>query len=179
MSDYRIEKCYKEAFPKSRFVGKCYKNSDRVEGMYGFYWEKWHENGWFEPLEKLLTEDFKKVYPDCGSFVGLMKGKDGAPDDYFEYWIGMFLPDGCEVPDGYGYIDLDHEAVGICWIKGQEWNLYCHEDECCNELVKNNMAVALETDGGCYMFERYQCPRFTTPDENGEVILDLGFFVEK
>ena len=179
MSDYRIEKCYKEAFPSCRFVGKRYKNSDRVDGMYGFYWGKWHENGWFEPLEKLITEQFKEVYPDCEAYIGLMKNKCGESDDYFEYWIGMFLPADCVVPEGYEYIDIDHEAAGICWIKGREENVYCHEGECYDEIVNNGMTIPSEADGGCYMFERYQCPRCTTPDENGEIILDLGFFVEK
>ena len=27
-------------------------------------------------------------------------------------------------------------------------------------------------------FERYVCPRFTTPDEKGNVILDIGFFIK-
>jgi hypothetical protein len=27
-------------------------------------------------------------------------------------------------------------------------------------------------------FERYNCPRFTEPDENGDVILDYGILLE-
>ena len=30
----------------------------------------------------------------------------------------------------------------------------------------------------CY-FERYACPRFTTPDENGNIILDICFYLEQ
>ena len=175
---WKIVKCYREEFPKCRFVGKRYKNSDRVDGMYGFYWGEWHANGWFDELEKLLTDEFKKSCPDCEAYVGLMKNKYGESDDYFEYWIGMFLPEGCDVPDGYSYIDLTHNAAGICWIKGNEDAVFCHECDCYDELVRNGMTIPSEADGGCYMFERYTCPRFTDPDENGEVILDLGFFVE-
>lgn len=175
--DYRIVKCYKEKFPKCRFVGKCYKNSDRVDGMYGYYWEKWHAENAFEPLERLLTNEFRAEFPECEGYVGLMKNRDGAGEDYFEYWIGMFLPEGCEVPDGYDYIDIAHEYAGICWIKGNENEVFCHEGECYNKLVESGMTVPSESDGGCYMFERYNCPRFTVPDKNNEVILDLGFFV--
>ena len=28
-----------------------------------------------------------------------------------------------------------------------------------------------------WCFERYQCPRFTAPDENGNVILDYGISI--
>lgn len=176
---WRIAKCYKEPLPKSRFVGKLYKNKDRVEGMFSACWEMWHANGWFDELEKLLTDDFKKAYPEAEAYVGLEKNKYGEGDDYFEYWIGMFLPAGSAVPEGYGYIDFEHEAAGICWVQGPEWEVFCHEGDCYNELVKSGMSIPSEADGGCYIFERYVCPRFTAPDENGEVILDLGFFVEK
>jgi len=29
-----------------------------------------------------------------------------------------------------------------------------------------------------WCFERYQCPRFTSPDENGNVILDYGISIK-
>ncbi len=34
-------------------------------------------------------------------------------------------------------------------------------------------------DGAFWFFERYQCPRFTTPDEKGNVILDMCYFVKE
>lgn len=177
MQEWKIAKCYKQDFPKTRFVGKKYKNSDRVDGMFSAMWEQWHENGWFEPLESLMTAGYMSANPDGDAYVGLMKNKYNAPDDYFEYWIGMFLSVDCEVPEGYEYIDISHSYAGICWIKGYEWDVFCHEGDCYNKLVANGMTIPSEEDGGCYMFERYGCPRFTCPDENDEVILDLGFFV--
>ena len=38
-------------------------------------------------------------------------------------------------------------------------------------------AIADE-QGAWWFFERYACPRFTTPDENGAVILDIGHYVK-
>lgn len=177
MGNHRIIKTYKEDFPVCRFVGKMYRNCDRVDGAFGYQWGQWHENEWFKPLEERLTEDFKAKYPETEMFIGLMRDKFGGSDD-FEYWIGMFLPADCDVPEGYDSIEVNHRAAGICWIKGQEWDLYCHEGECYAELEKSGFAVARESDGRCMLFERYNCPRFTAPDENGEVILDLGFFAE-
>ncbi|MNC80376.1 hypothetical protein D3C75_1331520 [compost metagenome] len=53
-----------------------------------------------------------------------------------------------------------------------------HEGECYHKLVDNGIDVISEADGGFYFFERYACPRFTTPDEKGEIILDIGFFAK-
>ena len=30
-----------------------------------------------------------------------------------------------------------------------------------------------------WCFERYNCPRFTSPDNNGNIILDYGISIEK
>lgn len=79
---YGIVNCYKETLPKTRFVGICYNHKDRVNGMFGYLWEKWFKENRFEALEKLVTNEF------------------------------------------------------------------------------------------------YGCPRFTTPDEKGEVVLDIGYFVK-
>lgn len=177
--EYKIVKCCKEDFPKTRFVGIRYKDSDRVNGMFGYYWGQWFEEGRFDILEKLLTDEFMNVYPDADAYIGLMKYRNGADKDYFEYWIGMFLPNNCEVPEGFEYIDLDYDAVGICWVQGKEENVYCVESECYDRMKEKNMKMKFAKDGGYYFFERYGCPRFTTPDENGEVILDIGYFVEK
>lgn len=128
-------------------------------------------------MVKYVMINIREKYEDSDAYVGLMKNRYGAPEDYFEYWIGMFLPEGCEVPEGYNYIDLTFNAAGICWLKGNEAELFGHEGECYEEITKQAMKVVEIEDGACYFFERYQCPRYTT-DEDGEVILDIGFFVE-
>lgn len=175
---YQITNCYKEAFPKSRFVGIKYKNSDRVNGMYGYYWEEWHKTGKFQVLEQLLTDEFISSYAEARDYIGLMRHKDGADQDYFEYWIGMYLPENTPVPEGYDYIDFSYDSVGICWVQGAEHTVFMHEGECYHKLVDSKIEVKSEADGGLYFFERYHCRRFTTPAENGEIILDIGFFVK-
>ena len=44
-----------------------------------------------------------------------------------------------------------------------------------DEKEKNNERKRKEDD---WCFERYNCPRFTTPDEKGNVILDYGISIE-
>ncbi len=173
-----IERVYREAFPHCRFVGIKYKNSDRVNGNFGEKWGYWHANGLFDMLEALITEEFKAVYPDCGAYIGLEKNRYGAPEDYYEYWIGMFLPEGTAVSDGFDYIDFSYDYAGVCWLKGAESDVFGHEGECWKAITDAGIKIPSIPDGGCYFFERCQCPRFTTPDENGNIILDLAFFCE-
>ncbi len=172
---YEIVKCYKQSFPKARFIGIKYFAEDRVNGTFGSQWGQWFETGKFEIIEKLLTKDFKKRYPDAEAYIGLERYKEGEP---YEYWIGMFLPENSVVPDGYAHVDFEFHNVGICWIKGLEDNVYCHEDECYTELIKKGMQVLEDNNGACWFFERYGCPRFTTPEKDGKVILDIGYFVK-
>lgn len=178
MEKWDIVKSYREDFPVCRFVGKKYKNSDRVDGMYGFYWDQWHENNWFQALEELLDDTMKTDYPETEGFIGLMKNRYGEDENYFEYWIGMFLPSNCIVPEGYDYIDLNYTAAGISWVKGKGGEVFCKENECYHKLIEAGMKVRADVDGGCYFFERYNCPRFTVANEDGDVILDIGYFVE-
>jgi hypothetical protein len=48
------------------------------------------------------------VYEDFNTNIGLMRWKEG---DEFEYWIGMFLPEGT-APEGYDYIDWESFTLG-------------------------------------------------------------------
>lgn len=171
-----IVKCYKQQIPATRFIGKKYGDSDRVDGMFGKHWGDWFANGWFDVIEKQLDgQSLKSVYEDGDAYIGLMRCKEGEP---FEYWIGIFMPQGTEVPDGYDSIDFDAAALGVAWIKGPEAELYGHEDECFQRMEQENMHMLPDKAGAWWFFERYGCPRFTTPDENGHVTLDICAFVD-
>ena len=45
-------------------------------------------------------------------------------------------------------------------------------------LEEEGFAWKADKDGVMWCFERYSCPRFTTPDEEGNVILDMCFYVK-
>lgn len=95
-------------------------------------------------------------------------------DGGFEYWIGMFLPQDAPVPEGYEHMDLPEETCALFWIYGSEsgGELYGMSAEalCQAELDRRGW---VRKDAGWH-FERYNCPRFTTPDAQGNVILDYG-----
>lgn len=84
-----------------------------------------------------------------------------------------------EVPDGFECISIPPLEYAVCYLQGDQQNgeLYSTEthDMCLNELRASGMKR--KEDDWC--FERYNCPRFTAPDENGNVILDYAISIEK
>ena len=44
-------------------------------------------------------------------------------------------------------------------------------------MKKQGMEIISDEAGAYWFFERYTCPRFTTPDEDGNVILDICQYV--
>lgn len=171
-----IIKVYKEHLPAMRFIGKRYTNADRgKDGGYGYKWGEWFENGWFEELEKLgAVENIENGY------LGFMRCNGSDFENTFEYWMGLFLPTDTEVPEGYEFIDLEESDAGICWIKGSDsdGSIYNMNDECIAEFQKKNMGnFKSDDENRAYIFERYNCPRFTQKDEQGNVILDYGIYL--
>lgn len=164
-----IIKVYKESFPSLRLIGKRYTNSDRgAEGSFGSLWGEWFGMGYFKELEELGS-----LPENEDAYVGCMRCKDE-----FEYWIGMFFPENTSVPEGFSYVDIPKGDIGTCWVYGREDNgeVYGMEpyNMCLSKLAENGW----KTDEEAWCFERYNCPRFTTPDEKGNVILDYCFYLK-
>lgn len=159
-----IIKTYKEHFPALRLIGKRYLDKDRAEnGSFGHKWGEWFQNGWFEVLEKL-----PQISENEDSYLGAMR----VVGCEFEYWIGMFFLENTPVPEGFEAVDIAPFDVSTCWIYGSEKNGEIYG------LNAHNLCVAASDEQGFirkdndWCFERYNCPRFTTPDEKGNVILD-------
>lgn len=163
-----IIKAFKEHIPSMRFVGKKYKN-------FG-HWGEWFANGWFDQLENVMggTDKILSIWENGGAYVGLERRKHDEP---FEYWIGMFVPPNTTIPDGFLHIDFEEAKLGTCWIYGKEDEV--HDTSGCKKALESNgMEIAIFKDGAIYSFENCLCPRFTTPDEKGNIILDYCFFVK-
>lgn len=166
-----IIKAYQERMPAMRFIGKIYTNKDRVNGTYAAKWGEWHTQGWFQVLEELK----KAPQGEWDSYIGMCRVKDG---EEFQYWIGMFLPENAEVPAGFSYQDFPASELGICWVRGLEKEVYMKDEDCIKRLLADGIPVGPGLDGAWWCMERYQCPRFTTPNENGQIILDYCFFIQ-
>ena len=167
MAEY--SKVYKEHIPALRFAGKRYTNADRQDGGYGHLWGEWFAKGWFAILEELDAA----VGTDNG-YLGFMRCKEEDFDNTFEYWIGMFVAPDAAIPEGFAYIDMPESDLAVAWIQGpDDGGLYAAEDECMPHFEAHGMGKWYQdAKGRGYFFERYNCPRYTTPDEQGNVILD-------
>jgi hypothetical protein len=164
-----IIKVYREKLPELRLIGKRYTDNDRgTDGGYGWKWGEWFEKGYFKTLEGLGS------LPENGdAYLGCMRC-----NGEFEYWIGMFFPKNTPVPEGFMYAAIPAGDVGICWLYGHEntGELYgAGPHNMCMEKFKEQGWEFADTP---WFFERYNCPRFTEPDENGKVILDYGIYLK-
>ena len=157
----QILRVEQESCPATRFIGKRY--ADNVN------WEEWWSNNWFDVLESISGLPIN----DNG-YIGAVHIVDGMP----EYWIGMFFPADTDVPSGFEYVDIEPLNYAVFYLYGREnssefYTMETH-DMCLEELKVHNL-IRKEDD---WCFERYNCPRFTTPDDNGNVILDYAVSLE-
>ena len=156
----------REETPEVRFIGKKYP----AGANYGAAWGQWWGNGWFDPLDRL--EGRAAINQD--SYCAAKRIVNGE----LEYWIGMFFDPSVEAPEGYESVEMEPLHYAVCWLKDREnspelTGLDAHNR--CLEALKQQGMVRKEDD---WCFERYQCPRYTTPDEAGKIILDYGIAIE-
>jgi len=170
-----IIRVYAEDMPASRFIGKKYLDEDRVDGTFGHHWGQWHEHGWFDEITKQTDQDLKEWFAEAEASLGLMRFKDG---ESFEYWIGMFMPTGTTVPEGMSYIDFPAIKLGIGWVRGTMENIFFMCDPVYEKLLVEGFQPVTDEYGAWWSFERYTCPRFTTPDEKSQIILDHGYVLQ-
>jgi len=169
-----IIKAYRQNVEAMRFIGKKYGDNDRVDGMFGAKWGEWFQNGWFGIIEKQISINIREIYEDGDAYIGLMReNEEGA----FEYWIGIFMPENTAVPEGFDYIDFSKGELGVCWIYGKEDEVYGLEGSCGERLEEESKKEGFEVNTD-WCFERYVCPRFTTPDDKGNIILDICFYLK-
>ncbi len=162
-----IKKVYKESMPALRLIGKRYTNSDRdTTGTFAGHWQQWFQQGWFGAL----LEQCKNLPNGSSDYIGAMRMTQG---ENFEYWIGAFFAAEAQVPEGFEAMEFETGDIGVCWLYGNDKSgeLYSRE--------ASDMAMAAMKERGWkfsekgWFFERYCCPRFTVPDDEGNVILDI------
>lgn len=169
-----VVKTYRQSVPAMRFMGKRYGDADRTDGGFGKQWGQWFSSGWFEVLEKGCVA--KAAYEDGDAYIGLMRWKEGEP---FQYWIGMFCPEHAAVPEGYGFVDFEQADLGVAWLYGKDGEVYGQEAKCGASCQNEGYKIIPDGQGAYWFFERYGCPRFTTPDDKGNIILDICHYIEK
>ena len=154
--DFRLENC-----PKARFIGKRYVGSPN--------WGEWWENGWFDILEQL-----PQLPINDNAYLGALRVADGV----LEYWIGMFFEADTPVPDGFDFADTDPMSYAVYFLYGSEQSGELFGLERHNMCLEDLKARGITRFEDNWCIERCNCPRFTTPDEHGNVVLDYLISVE-
>lgn len=138
-------------------------------GRQGTNWGEWWANSWFAPLE-----EHPALRENGDAYIGAVRIVNGAP----QRWIGMFFPENTPVPEGYEAVHIPAGDYAVCYLRDREGSgdFYSMEThEACLAALKERGYIRRRDD---WCFERYNCPRFTTPDEEGMVVLDYGIAVE-
>ena len=166
-----IMKAYKQSVPAMRFIGRKYSDS--------YAWDEWFEKDLFGELERAAGGEkaIPHLYEDGDAYIGMIH--ISKEFQTLEYWIGEFFATGTEVPEGFLSIDYPAQNFGVCWIYGENISdILSQSGRVAGKLAEANMEVIYEDDGSFWCFERYGCPRYTSPDEKGNIILDYCFFVK-
>ena len=82
-------------------------------------------------------------------------------------------------PEG-AYTDRNNRnLLGVCWIYGRDLGeILGFSGQAEGKLIQAGMEIVDEECGLFWCFERYGCPRYTTPDEQGNITLDYCYFVK-
>ena len=149
----------REDSPAARFIGKRYVGAAN--------WGEWWENGWFDILEQL-----PQLAINDNAYIGAVRIVNGVP----ERWIGMFFPENTAVPEGFDHVDIPETAYAVFYLYGKADELFGLEPH--NMCLADLKARGLQRKEDDWCFERCNCPRFTSPDEHGNVILDYAISIE-
>lgn len=95
-----------------------------------------------------------------------------------ERWIGMLFPVNTEVPEGFEYVDIEPLDYAVCYLYDKEGSGDFYSMDTHNMCLEELKAHEFKRKEDDWCFERYNCPRFTTPDEKGNVILDYAISIE-
>ncbi|MGE5530118.1 MAG: GyrI-like domain-containing protein [Patescibacteria group bacterium] len=149
--------------PAMRIIGKTIRPNLMNENPIPAFWDQCFGDGTLTALEGLPESLLDSAY------VGWMSDYN-ADDGTFTYLCGMLMKPGTAAPEGLVFRDVPACTVAIGWIQGPEKETYpVAHDYTQKALEEQGYKVDEEAD---WCMELYACPRFTQPNEAGEVILD-------
>lgn len=128
---------------------------------------------WGQCMQDKTLDTVQAQYKDqlySNDQIGLMYDWQGG-DGLFTYMIGMLLTEKpTTLPEGYETFTLSPIDVAIGWVRGKNGpDLFQPAHKMTEEALAQAGYIA---DDIPWSLELYNCPRFTTPDADGNVILD-------
>ena len=167
-----IIKVYKQKVPAMRFIGKNYGNVSYPN------WDDAWSIDLFGKIEKASGGEDKihALYEDSDAYCGLFYRNIETGE--YNAWLGMFAPPGTEIPEELNFIDFPEQNLGVCWIYGKIPEVYGLIPQCPDIINSAGMEILSDDNGFICHFERDQCPRLTTPDKKGNIILDYCYVLK-
>jgi len=178
LSPSGIKNVCKQELPALRFIGKkCVETSDPPNVLKLL--DNWQLNGWFDAIEKQSDIGYKTFSEDGGAFkkddayinLARKKGDSFQESDLFEYWMGMFMPEGTEIPHGYEAIDFPRMTIGVCSVYGKRNEIVNYETACRNKLTEEGLAP----EKALWHFRRFNWREFYKEDIYGKRLLDYCY----
>ncbi len=163
----RLIKFDVKEMPKLHVIGKELRYSEdahmKGDNRIPAFWDTCFADGTFAALEQQAEYIFDDAY------IGIMLDWDKG-DGNFSYVCGMLFKEGAAVPDGFVKKELAATKAAVGWIQGKDTADVCMAAHKLTEKAIRENGYSHE--GMKWCMELYNCPRFTTPDENGEIVLD-------
>jgi len=162
-----IKEVFKQELPALRFIGtKCFETSAMVNVLNML--DNWQLEGWFDIIEKQANIDYKTFFEGGDAYINLVRKKN---DDIFEHWMGMFLPAGTKVPEGYSMIDFPKMTIIVSRVYGKRNEIVNYETECRNKLTEEDL---IQGDAQWY-FRRFNWCDFFKEDTYKNRLLDYCY----
>ena len=166
-----INKIYQQELPALRFIGKkCIETSEKVNILNLL--DNWQLNSRFDDIEKQSAIDYKNFFDGGDAYINLVQKKDAFKEgSLFTHWMGIFMPEGTEVPQGYEAIDFPKIAICVCRVYGKRDEIVNYETECRNKLTEEGFTI----DNAQYYFRRFNWRGFFEEDVYGKRLLDYCY----
>jgi len=162
-----IKNVYKQELPALRFIGKQCGETPEPQNILKLL-DNWQLNGRFDAIEKQSGIDYKTLYEGGDAYISLVRKNDSGTT---EHWMGMFVPAGTEVPQGYQAIDFPQCSVGVCTAYGKRAEIVHCETECRNKLTEEGFAPK----NALWYFRRFNWREFFREDVYGKRLLEYCY----
>jgi len=132
-----IKNTYKQKIPALRFIGKkCVETTETTNVL--DLLDNWQLNDWFNDIEKQSDIDLKSFYEGGNAYINLVRKREGG---ITEHRMGMFMPEGTNVPQGYEVIDFPKSTLAVCSVYGKRDEVANCEAECRNKLTDEGFNI--------------------------------------
>jgi hypothetical protein len=165
-----IKNVYKQELPALRFIGKkCVEKTEPHNIL--VLLDNWQINNMFGDIEKQSDINYKTFFEGADSYICLVRKKNES----LEYWMGMFLPKGTEVPHGFQALEFPEMSISVCSVYGKRNEVINYEDECRKKLAEEGLNLYKDNTGYQCYFLRFNWRSFYVEDIYSKRLLDYCY----